>query len=136
MANAVNHYTNTDPVKSGGSGEGHSAATVFFRWLGRLAIMMVILFLVSVFTPGFSIAGLWSFLIAAVVICLLDYLLESVMKVDASPFGKGLKGFLLSAIILYATQFVVPNMQVTILGAILGALAIGILDAVFPTKVM
>ncbi|MCI1956429.1 MAG: phage holin family protein [Oscillospiraceae bacterium] len=109
---------------------------MFFRWLGRLAIMMVILFLVSVFTPGFSIAGLWSFLIAAVVICLLDYLLESVMKVDASPFGKGLKGFLLSAIILYATQFVVPNMQVTILGAILGALAIGILDAVFPTKVM
>lgn len=136
QGHVMNQYTNTDQHKSDDSQEGHSMTTTFFRWLGRLAIMMVILFLVSVFTPGFSISGLWSFLIAAVVISLLDYLLESIMKVDASPFGKGLKGFLLSAVILYATQFIVPNMQVTILGAILGALAIGILDAVFPTRVM
>lgn len=136
QGHVMNNYSNNDQFKSGDSQQGHSMTTTFFRWLGRLAIMMVILFLVSVFTPGFSISGLWSFLIAAVVISLLDYLLESIMKVDASPFGKGLKGFLLSAVILYATQFIVPNMQVTILGAILGALAIGILDAVFPTRVM
>lgn len=113
-----------------------NAGSVFFRWLGRLIIMAIVLFLVSVFTPGFSITGMWSFLIAALVICLLDYLLESVMKVDASPFGKGLKGFILSAVILYVTQFIVPNMQVSIWGALLGALAIGVLDAVFPTRVM
>ncbi len=114
----------------------HSAGTTFLRWLGRLAIMAVILFVVSFLTPGFSINGLWSYLIAAIVIGVLDYLVEAVMKVDASPFGKGLKGFLIAAIILYVAQFMVPNMSVTILGALIGALVIGVLDAVFPTRVM
>lgn len=77
-----------------------------------------------------------SFLIAAVVISLLDFLVESVMKTDASPFGKGLKGFLLSAVILYVAQFLVPGMSVSIIGALIGALAIGILDAIFPSRVM
>jgi uncharacterized membrane protein YvlD (DUF360 family) len=56
------------------------------------------------------------------------------MKVDASPFGKGFKGFVIAAIILYVAQFIVPNMSVTIIGAILGALVIGIVDAIFPAK--
>jgi uncharacterized membrane protein YvlD (DUF360 family) len=112
------------------------ASATFFRWLGRMGIMAAILAIVSFLTPGFSIKGFWSFIIAAIVISLLDYLVESFMKVDASPFGKGLKGFILSAIILYVAQFIVPNMHVTILGAILGSLAIGILDALFPTRTM
>ncbi len=105
-------------------------------WLGRLIITAVVLAIVSFFTPGFSIKGLWSFLVAAVVITLLDYLVEKLMGVDASPFGKGIKGFFIAAIILYVAQFIVPNMTVTILGAILGALAIGIVDAVFPGRAM
>lgn len=116
--------------------EEHSALTVFFRWVGRLVIMAVILAIVSFLTPGFTINGLWSFIIAAVVISLLDFLVEAVMKVDASPFGKGFKGFLISAVILYLTQFLVPNMSVSIIGALIGALAIGLLDAVFPSRVM
>ena len=114
----------------------HSKTTTFFRWLGRLAIIAVVLAIVSFVTPGFTIAGFWSFIIAAVVISLLDYLVEVVMKVDASPFGKGLKGFILAAVILWVAQFIVPNMSVSIWGALFGALAIGILDALFPTRVM
>lgn len=98
--------------------------------------MAIILAIVSFFTPGFSIRGMWSFVIAAVIISLLDLGVEWIMKVDASPFGKGFKGFLLAAVILYVAQFLVPNMSVSIIGALLGALAIGILDAVFPTRVM
>lgn len=114
----------------------NDSSVSFIRWLGRFAITAVILAIVSFFTPGFSISGLWSYIIAAVVISLLDYFIEMAMKLEASPFGKGLKGFLLSAVILYAAQFLVPNMSVTILGAILGAVGIGILDAVFPAKVL
>lgn len=113
-----------------------SGGTVFIRWLGRLAVISVILFVVSFLTPGFTIKGLWSFFIAALVITTLDYLVERVMHIDASPFGKGLKGFIIAAVILYATQFIVPNMAVSIIGALLGALVIGILDAIFPTRVM
>lgn len=114
----------------------HSGTTTFFRWLGRMVIIAVILAIVSFVTPGFTIVGLWSYIIAAVVISLLDYLVELVMKVDASPFGKGLKGFLLSALILWLAQFIVPGMSVSIWGALIGALVIGVLDAVFPTRVM
>ena len=118
------------------SKNGHSKTTVFFRWLGRLIITAIVLLVVSYFTPGFSIRGLWSFLLAALVISVLDYLAERIMKIDASPFGKGIKGFVIAVLILYLAQFIVPNMSVTIIGAVLGALVIGILDAIFPSRVM
>lgn len=106
------------------------------RWIGRMLINAVVLVVVSFLTPGFTINGVWSFLLAAVVISILDYAVEAMMKVDASPFGKGFKGFVIAAIILYVAQFIVPNMSVTIIGAILGALVIGIVDAIFPVRVM
>lgn len=134
QGHAANNYTNSHTDQE--SHDDKSMTGTVLRWIGRFIIMAIILFLVSVLTPGFSISGMWSFLIAAAVISILDFLVEKIMKVDASPFGKGLKGFVISAIILYAAQFVVPNMNVTIWGAILGALAIGILDAIFPTRVM
>jgi uncharacterized membrane protein YvlD (DUF360 family) len=105
-------------------------------WIVRLVLTAVILGITSFFTPGFSITGMWSFLIAAVVISVLDYLVEAFMGIDASPFGRGIKGFFIAAIILYITQFFVPTMSVTILGAILAALAIGILDAILPGRAM
>lgn len=131
MSNHTAQARNTDH-----SDDGRATSVTFFRWLGRMVIMAVILAVVSFLTPGFTIAGFWSFIIAAVVISLLDYLVETFMKIDASPFGKGIKGFVLSVIIIYVAQFIVPNMHVTILGAVLGALAIGLLDALFPTRVM
>jgi uncharacterized membrane protein YvlD (DUF360 family) len=105
-------------------------------WVGRLILTAVILAITSFFTPGFSITGMWSYLIAAVVISVLDFAVEAFMGADASPFGRGLKGFAIAAIILYVAQFFVPNMSVSIWGAILAAVAIGILDAIMPGKSM
>ncbi len=108
----------------------------FLRWLGRLVIIAIILMIVSYLTPGFSIRGLWSFLIAALVITVLDYIVERIIKIDASPFTKGIKGFIIAVLIIYFSQFLVPHMNVTILGSILGALVIGVIDAIFPVRVM
>lgn len=117
--------------------EGKSTKTGgFLHWLGRMAATVVVLAVVSYLTPGFTIRGLWSYIIAAVVISTLDYLIERVMGVDASPFGKGIKGFLLAAVILYAAQFIVPNMAVNLWGALIGAAIIGVVDAVLPGRVM
>lgn len=107
-----------------------------FGWIGRLALTALVLGLTSFFTPGFNIDGLWSFLLAALIISVIDYLVESFMGVDASPFGRGVKGFFIAAIILYITQFFVPNMRVSLIGALLAALVIGIIDAVLPGKSM
>lgn len=106
------------------------------KWLGRFVLVAIVLVITSFVTPGFSIYGLWSFILAAVVISVLDYLVELFMGVDASPFGKGIKGFIISAIIIYLAQFLVPNMGVSIIGALLAALVIGIIDAVIPTRLM
>ncbi|WMJ79393.1 phage holin family protein [Clostridium sp. MB40-C1] len=105
-------------------------------YLLRFVLIAIILAITSFLTPGFSIVGLWAIILAAVVITLIDYLVEKLMGVDASPFGKGIKGFVISAVILYATQFIVPNMRVSILGAVLASIVIGILDAVLPGRAM
>ena len=105
-------------------------------WLGRLILTAVILGITSFFTPGFSINGLWSYLLAAIVISVIDFLVESFMGVDVSSFGKGIKGFVIAAVILYLAQFLVPDMSVSIWGALLAALVIGIVDAVMPGRAM
>ncbi len=115
--------------------EGSSGNSIL-RWAGRLILVAIILGITSFLTPGFSIYGLWSYLIAAVVITVLDYFVEAFMGVDASPFGKGKKGFIIAAVIIYVAQFLVPNMRVSLLGAILAALVIGVIDAVFPSRAM
>ena len=63
-----------------------------------------------------------------------DYLIQRVTGLDASPFGRGIVGFIISAVVLYITQFLVPNMGVTFWGAIIGALVIGIIDMIIPGK--
>ncbi len=121
---------NNEVRKKGSSGNS------ILRWAGRLILVAIILGITSFLTPGFSIYGLWSYLIAAVVITVLDYFVEAFMGVDASPFGKGIKGFIIAAVIIYVAQFLVPNMRVSLLGAILAALVIGVIDAVFPSRAM
>lgn len=106
------------------------------NYIIRFILIAIILSITSFLTPGFSINGLWSFIIAAVVITVIDYLVEAMMGVDASPFGKGLKGFVIAAIIIYIAQFMVPNMSVSIIGAVLAAIVIGLLDAFLPGRVM
>lgn len=105
-------------------------------YLWRLVLTVIILAITSYLTPGFSIVGLWPMIIAAIVISIIDFGVEKLMKVDASPFGRGLKGFVIAAIILYITQFIVPSMHVTIIGAILASIVIGILDAFLPGRAM
>lgn len=114
----------------------NSNSSSLLSWALRLIAVAIILGITSFFTPGFSIHGMWSFLVAAIVITALDYLVESFMGVDASPIGKGVKGFVIAAIIIYLAQFLVPNMHVSIIGALLAAIVIGILDAVLPGRMM
>lgn len=100
----------------------------------RILITAVVVAIAAYFTPGFTIDGLWSVLLAAVVIGVLDYLIQRFTGIDASPFGRGIAGFLVAAIILYVTQFIVPGFNISIWGAIIGALVIGIIDAIMPGR--
>ncbi|AOY75065.1 phage holin family protein [Clostridium formicaceticum] len=100
----------------------------------RFIISAIVIAVAAFITPGFRIEGLWGVIVAALVISIVNYLVERVFKVDASPFGRGIIGFIVAAIVIYISQFIVPAMTVTFLGAIIGALVIGIIDMIIPGK--
>lgn len=113
-----------------------STGTGFIGFLIRFAVATLVLMVTSYFVPDFRLRGFVSALIAALVISAADYLVEKLFKMDAAPFGRGIKGFLVSAIIIYLAQYFVPGMEVTLLGAVIGAVVIGLIDAILPTRVM
>lgn len=108
-------------------------------WVGmiiRFIVAAIVLMVTSFLTPGFSNLGFGTALVAALVIAALDWVIQKLFKVDASPFGRGIIGFIIAAVIIYLTQFLVPGMEITILGSIIAALIIGIIDAIIPTNVV
>jgi putative membrane protein len=100
----------------------------------RIVVSCIVLAITAFLTPGFAIANIWSLIIAAVVIGALDYLVVKFTKLDASPFGRGIIGFVISAAIIYFTGYLVSGVVVTFWGAIIAAIIIGIIDMVVPGR--
>lgn len=100
--------------------------------VGRLIASAVILAITAFFTPGFNIDSIWSLILAAVVLTILDYLIIKFTGLQVSPFGKGFVGFILSAITLYITQIFVSGYSISWMAAIIGALIYGIIDYFLP----
>ena len=102
----------------------------------RFVVAAIVLLVTSWLVPGFSIRGFWTALIAALIISAVDYLIGRIFNFDAAPFGRGVSGFIVSAAIIYFTQYFVANMAVSIWGALIGALVIGLIDMLLPTRFM
>ena len=102
----------------------------------RFITSAIVLAVTAFFTPGFQIASLWTLLVAAVVLTVIDYLVNSVFGISVGPFGKGIVGFIVAAIILYATQFFVSGYSISWISAIIGALIYGIVASFIPGKQM
>ncbi|HEY8391400.1 MAG TPA: phage holin family protein [Capillibacterium sp.] len=100
----------------------------------RFVVSALVLLFVSFLVPGFKVGGFVGALIAAVVIAILGYIVESLFGREVSPQGRGLVGFLTSAVVIYLTQFIVPSVEVSIIGALLAAAVIGVIDAIVPTE--
>lgn len=107
-------------------------------WIGhivRFVVSALVLMVVGFIVPGFSRLTFGTALMTAIVIALLGYIIEAIGGRQISPYGHGLVGFISSAVVIYATQFVVPGLRVTIIGALLGAAVIGIVDMFIPTTI-
>lgn len=101
----------------------------------RFIVAALILMLVGYIVPGFSRLTFVNALIAAIAIAVIGYMIELVAGRNISPYGHGIVGFIVSAIVIYGAQFFVPGMSVSIIGALLAAVVIGIIDLFVPTKV-
>lgn len=108
----------------------------FGQFILRLVIGAVVLAITAFFTPGFSISSWLSIAIAAVVLAVLDILVNMISGINAAPFGRGISGFILAAVIIYCIKFFVPGYSITIWGALIGAVVYGIVDAIIPGRTM
>lgn len=100
----------------------------------RFIVSAIVLMLVSFLLPGFATMGFGAALVAAIVIALLGFIVESIFGKKISPHNRGVAGFAVAAVVIYLAQFLVPGMSVTIIGAALSALVIGIIDVFVPTE--
>jgi len=99
---------------------------------GRLVTAAIVLAITAFFTPGFQINSSWTLSVAAVVLTVIDYLIVKFTGLHASSFGKGFVGFVLSAIVLYVTQYFVAGYTISWMAAIIGALIYGVVDYFLP----
>lgn len=99
----------------------------------RFVVSALVLMLVGYITPGFGSMGFVNALVAAAVIAGLSFAAEMLLGREVSPYGRGGVGFVVSAIVIYFAQYLVPGMHVSVVGALLGALLIGLIDAFVPT---
>ena len=98
----------------------------------RLIASAVVLAITAFLVPDFAISGVGPLVIAAIVLTIMDYLFVKLLGIEASPFGRGIVGFISAAIILYLTQFFVPGYSITVLSAIIGAIVYGIVTYLIP----
>jgi len=113
-----------------------NAGFSIIHFLYRLIVGAVVLAVTAFITPGFTISGFWPLLFAAVVLAALDYIVVKTAGIDATPFGRGITGFILAAIIIYITKFIVAGYEVTVTGALIGALVYGLVDMIIPGRAM
>jgi putative membrane protein len=101
----------------------------------RFVVSALVLMLVGWLLPGIQVAGFTGALIAAIVIAVLGFLAESLLGKKVSPQNRGIIGFVTAAVVIYLAQFIVPQfLSVNILGALLAALVIGVIDIFVPTE--
>lgn len=108
------------------------------QWLGviiRFVVSALVLIVVSWLSPGFVVrGGFVGALVAAVVIAVLGYVAEALLGDRISPQSRGLVGFITAAVVIYLAQFIIPNMlSVSVIGALISAFIIGLIDAFVPT---
>ena len=112
--------------------QSSSGTSTIGQIIWRFVAAAVVLAITAFFTPGFTINNIWSLALAAVVLTVIDYLIVRFTGLHASPFGKGFVGFVLSAVVLYVTQFFVAGYSISWMAAIIGALIYGVVDYFIP----
>ena len=110
----------------------HSNTSTFGQIVGRFVTAAIVLAITAFFTPGFTINNIWTLVLAAIVLTIMDYLIVKFTGLEATPFGKGFVGFILAAVTLYVTQYFVAGYSISWIAAIIGALIYGVVDYIIP----
>lgn len=97
----------------------------------RLIVSMIVVALTNFLVPGMSNdGGILNLAIIALVIAFLDHVVTRFLGLSRAT--KGIAGFLVMALILYVSGIVVTGFNVSIVGALIGGIVYGIVDAIIP----
>lgn len=117
---------------NGVNSKSQNTTSTIWQIVGRLVTAAIVLAITAFFTPGFSISNFWALAAAAIVLTIIDYLIVKFTGLHASAFGKGFVGFVLSAVVLYVTQYFVAGYTISWMAAIIGAIVYGVVDYFLP----
>ncbi|MGZ9583453.1 phage holin family protein [Paenibacillus marinisediminis] len=104
----------------------------FLGHVVRFIVSALVLMFTSWLVPAFSVGGFWSALFLALIIALIGWGIEALFGTRVTPFSRGVVGFLVSALVIYVAQFFVGGVSVSMIGALLAALVIGLIDLFIP----
>jgi putative membrane protein len=113
------------------------ARILLIRWLCNVAALYVATWILSGITYGDS---WWSLLIAAAVFTVVNFFVKPILAILSIPFiivTLGLFYFLINVLMLYVTDWVVPDFEISTfwwgcLGAIIVSIVNGLLQLVLP----
>jgi putative membrane protein len=104
------------------------------RFLIALLLNAFALFITSQVVGGFDINNIWVSIIAALIIGLVNTLLRPLLNFITAPINLltlGLFSFIVNAIILYVSAWIVPGFEIDGAGsAIMGAVVLAIVSTV------
>lgn len=100
----------------------------------RLIVSALVYRFVAFLVPGFRINNFQSAIILAIVVALIGWAIEAAFRHRITRYHRGIVGFIVSVVILYLAQWIVPGIRVTIIGAIVASLVIGIIDMFIPVQ--
>ncbi|MBP1993519.1 phage holin family protein [Paenibacillus eucommiae] len=106
----------------------------FLGHVVRFVVSALVLIVVSWLVPGFHVGGFWSAILLAIVIAVGAWVIEGIFGKRITPFGRGIVGFLISALVIWLAQFLVTGVSTSLIGALLAALVIGIIDLFIPVS--
>ncbi|MDO5718112.1 MAG: phage holin family protein [Tissierellia bacterium] len=103
----------------------------------RVVYAMIAIALVAFLTPGISArGGLKTYLFAGLAVGIIHSVLTDMLDIRDSATKRGCSGCLISALVLYLTGMIVSGFRVTIFGALIGSVVIGIVEMILPKSLL
>jgi putative membrane protein len=98
----------------------------------RLAVNVFALYVVDYLVPGFSLAGFWTAVVAAVVIGIINTFIKPIVQLIALPVSIitfGIVAFLINVLLLWLAASVVPGFTIdTFLTAVIASLVLSLVS--------
>lgn len=100
------------------------------KLIRNILVAMLALGITTFLTPGMSISGglIGTLFVASIVIAIIAYLIGTALGGGKAANGTG--GFIITAIVLLVAGKLVSGFDVSIIGALIGALIYGIIAAI------